>query len=51
MYNTLSNLFFVILRLVVITVHLRTYFYTVNLLVLNLHTHTLLPFRIQLLLL
>jgi hypothetical protein len=38
---TLSNLFFVILRLVVITVHLLIHFYTVNLLRLILHTLTL----------
>jgi len=31
----LSNLFFVILRLLVMTAHLRKHFYTVNLLHLN----------------
>ena len=38
---TLSNLFFVILRPVVMTVHLRIYFYTLNLLRFTIHTHSL----------
>jgi len=37
---TLSNLFFVILRVVVMIVHLRIYFYAINLLRLNLNTHS-----------
>ena len=48
---TLSNLLFLFLLLVVMTVHLRTYFYTVNLLRLNVHTYSfsliIFPFHIQ----